>query len=76
MALAADKRTTPTQVFDTAKVAADVRAIANSGSPVAGLVREALDVIYQAFDEHGYILLSFILMRVSLTVSKTRACLA
>ncbi|EJD05325.1 adenine nucleotide alpha hydrolases-like protein [Fomitiporia mediterranea MF3/22] len=41
------------QVFDPQRVAADVNTLADSDSPIAGLVREALCVINQALDEHG-----------------------
>ncbi|KAL5520699.1 FAD1 [Sanghuangporus sanghuang] len=40
------------QVFDQAKIAADVRKLAESNEPIAPLVREALDVIDQALDDH------------------------
>ncbi|KAL5514782.1 hypothetical protein ACEPAG_2098 [Sanghuangporus baumii] len=41
------------QVFDQAKIAADVRKLAESNEPIAPLVREALDVINQALDDHS-----------------------
>ena len=56
MSMTADGKTVEQQVFDPKKVAADVQALANSDAPISALVREALDVIYQAFDEHGCIL--------------------
>lgn len=38
--------------LDQALVAADVQRLAQSSEPIAPLVREALDVINQAFDDH------------------------
>ena len=43
-------------IFDQAKVAADVRKLAESDAPIARLVREALDVINQALDDHSCVL--------------------
>ena len=61
-----------TALFDPKKVAADVQALANSDAPISVLVREALDVIYQAFDEHGYVPDSFTHLMFYLSLTELR----
>lgn len=41
--------------FDPQQVADDVHALAKSPHPIAPLVAEALTVIHQALDTHGYV---------------------
>lgn len=41
--------------FDPQQVAEDVHALAKSPLPIAPLVAEALTVIHQALDTHGYV---------------------
>lgn len=43
------------KIFDPRIVAADVQALAASDTPIAPLVTEALDVIDQALDTHGWV---------------------
>ena len=45
----------PTPPFSPADVAAHVTALAHSSKPIAPLVQEALDVIDQALDTHGFV---------------------
>lgn len=41
--------------FDPQQVADDVHALAKSPHPIAPLVAEALMVIHQSLDTHGYV---------------------
>ena len=52
----ADGKHRNVHAFDQAKITADVRKLAESDAPIAGLVREALDVIDQALDDHSCVL--------------------
>lgn len=46
--------TTP-KVFDPWIVANEVQSLSSSDEPIASLVKEALDVIDEALETHGYV---------------------